>query len=209
MISIKVNSSPIQLHLTSPRIVDSIAFDSWTQLPSTHSSTQEHEICINSLNFLAKMRTTHAGKVCYQILADHFKSEEELLDKTIYKGVISSLLPTFCLQKIAWTHSSRGLTHRVDSFIAWTHSPSTHSSADIVNGKNVGAFSVDANMRTSHAGDHKKMLKLLTDAIEKAAQTNSLIPINIVQKVMNNFESHADKYDGTYAERLAIALAMA
>ena len=192
MISIKVNSSPIQLHLTSPRIVDSIAFDSWTQLPSTHSSTQEHEICINSLNFLAKMRTTHAGKVCYQILADHFKSEEELLDKTIYKGVISSLLPTFCLQKIAWTHS-----------------PSTHSSADIVNGKNVGAFSVDANMRTSHAGDHKKMLKLLTDAIEKAAQTNSLIPINIVQKVMNNFESHADKYDGTYAERLAIALAMA
>lgn len=76
-----------------------------------------------------------------------------------------------------------------------------HLYGDIVQGKQVGGFSVDANMRTSHWGDHARMLKEIERQLAQSGKCGK-VPPAFVDKVLRDFENHADKYDGAYADRL-------
>jgi len=101
-------------------------------------------------------------KNCFNVLKDHFDSEEKVLDQTLYAGVSSS------------------------------------------GGASASGFSVDANMRKSHYADHKRMLDILRSGMEMPS--GKKFPLDLVTLLMQNFLTHADKYDGSYAERLQQAL---
>jgi len=79
----------------------------------------------------------------------------------------------------------------------------THLYAGIVEG-HMG-FSADANARTSHRTDHKRMLDEVRSQIAQAG--SGVVPVSFVEHITREFERHAEAYDGSYADRLSAALA--
>lgn len=74
-----------------------------------------------------------------------------------------------------------------------------------------GGFSADASMRTSHLADHSRMLRdldvLLASPELSDASGAGKLPASRVDAVLRDFEKHADRYDGSYADRLSASLA--
>ena len=69
-------------------------------------------------------------------------------------------------------------------------------------GRTRSAFSAMQNMLTSHVADHERMLKDLREAKNAAA----VLPASFVDAVLRDFENHAERYDGAYAEPLSAAM---
>ena len=73
-------------------------------------------------------------------------------------------------------------------------------------------FSGDGNARTSHFTDHKRLLKDVRTAIlklegrRKEGSDTPIVELSFVNKVLRDFESHANTFDDAYAERLSAAL---
>lgn len=69
-----------------------------------------------------------------------------------------------------------------------------------------GGFSADAGARKSHRADHTKILSEIRTACERAEREGT-VPMEIVTRVEDEFERHADQFDGHYAERMSAAIA--
>lgn len=54
---------------------------------------EEHAACVRALNRLADKRDLGSLRECLAVLAEHFKDEESLLDKTMYAAVVGSPAP--------------------------------------------------------------------------------------------------------------------
>mmetsp|Transcript_7020 Transcript_7020/g.25877 ORF Transcript_7020/g.25877 Transcript_7020/m.25877 type:complete len:177 (-) Transcript_7020:257-787(-) len=67
-------------------------------------------------------------------------------------------------------------------------------------------FNVDASTRTSHWKDHARMLRELQQLATSVAVSNGILGAGQVDAVLRDFETHADRYDGNYAERLGAKL---
>jgi len=65
-------------------------------------------------------------------------------------------------------------------------------------------FSADAGARRSHFNDHKRLLDGVRALLGKGALSSAAIG-----QVLDDFERHADAYDGSYADRLESSLAAA
>ena len=63
-------------------------------------------------------------------------------------------------------------------------------------------FSADASMRTSHRGDHERLIRNL----EAERQKGQPLSGAFISSVLRDFEAHAERYDGAYAESLSNAL---
>eukprot|EP01063_Lacrimia_lanifica_P027832 TRINITY_DN3963_c0_g1_i1.p3 TRINITY_DN3963_c0_g1~~TRINITY_DN3963_c0_g1_i1.p3 ORF type:complete len:273 (+),score=77.09 TRINITY_DN3963_c0_g1_i1:217-1035(+) len=68
-----------------------------------------------------------------------------------------------------------------------------------------GGFSADRGARTSHYADHKAMLSAVEGALAKAGS----LTVADARRLAAEFNSHATKYDGNYADRLSAAIAVA
>uniref|UniRef100_A0A7S2MSZ7 Hemerythrin-like domain-containing protein n=1 Tax=Haptolina brevifila TaxID=156173 RepID=A0A7S2MSZ7_9EUKA len=66
-------------------------------------------------------------------------------------------------------------------------------------------FSADKGSRTSHFADHKAML----DSVSKLLEDVSSVSQSDVLKLATDFQRHATAYDGSYADRLSVAMANA
>lgn len=84
----------------------------------------------------------------------------------------------------------------------------THLYARVVDGSAAAAagFSADASARTSHFADHSRMIATLKAAECSAADGAALSPA-FVEAALRDFEQHAGRYDGAYADRLSASLA--
>ena len=60
-------------------------------------------------------------------------------------------------------------------------------------------FSADASMRTSHRGDHERLIRNL----EAERQKGQPLSGAFISSVLRDFEAHAERYDGAYAESLS------
>ena len=58
-----------------------------------------------------------------------------------------------------------------------------------------GGFSADAGARKSHRADHTKILSEIRTACERAEREGT-VPMEIVTRVEDEFERHADQFDG-------------
>ena len=58
-----------------------------------------------------------------------------------------------------------------------------------------GGFSADAGARKSHRADHTKILSEIRAACERAEREGT-VPMEIVTRVEDEFERHADQFDG-------------
>jgi len=63
-------------------------------------------------------------------------------------------------------------------------------------------FDADRNVRKTHYQDHERML----NDLKRQLKSGRDVPAEFIAKVTADFSSHADKYDGNYADRLAAAL---
>lgn len=59
----------------------------------------------------------------------------------------------------------------------------------------------------SHLQDHKRILRIMQDAIDSASRTGSSgvgveVEEQVVAMLVREFESHAEKFDNHYAEHL-------
>ena len=69
-----------------------------------------------------------------------------------------------------------------------------------------GGFSADASMRKTHFADHARMLNELRTQAAAAQGSGARVPSSFVDRVLRDFEKHANQYD-SYGERLEAALA--
>jgi len=72
-----------------------------------------------------------------------------------------------------------------------------------------GGFSADSSMRKSHFTDHTRMLGDISKALSNMQKGDKDAKLSqaFVKRVYKDFEEHADRYDGTYADRLSAVLA--
>ena len=84
----------------------------------------------------------------------------------------------------------------------------THLYNSVPSNGNVGAggFSADTSARASHFEDHKRLIRNIEEELERLQCSGNTISSNFVDKVLRDFESHANRYDDAYAERLSIKL---
>lgn len=71
--------------------------------------------------------------------------------------------------------------------------------------QNNAGFNADASARRTHFADHARMMRNLKDRI-RSQQPGSTVGAQFVDQVLRDFEEHADRYDGNYAERMAVAM---
>jgi hemerythrin len=68
-------------------------------------------------------------------------------------------------------------------------------------------FNADASARRTHFADHARMIRAVKDQIQlMRSQPNATLKPNFVSQVLRDFEEHADRYDGSYAERMSSAI---
>jgi hemerythrin len=73
--------------------------------------------------------------------------------------------------------------------------------------KSPTGFSADANVRKSHYTDHARLLKCLkTEITRLESMKGGQCSISFVNKVLRDFENHANLYDDAYAESLSSVL---
>jgi len=83
----------------------------------------------------------------------------------------------------------------------WLYAQQSCTKATVV------AFDASAGQRRSHFADHKRLIADLSAQLsERDAEE---LPAAFVDKVLRDFETHANTYDDTYAEPLAQAIAAA
>lgn len=66
-------------------------------------------------------------------------------------------------------------------------------------------FSADKGARTSHFADHQAMLSKVRSLIEDL----SLVDLAAIRGLQQDFHQHATRYDGSYADRLSVAMTKA
>jgi len=83
----------------------------------------------------------------------------------------------------------------------------THLYADVA--VQAGGFNADVSMRKSHFADHSRILNEIRQEISRGQRCGptAAVPRKFIDRVFRNFEQHADRYDGNYADRLQAALA--
>lgn len=69
-----------------------------------------------------------------------------------------------------------------------------------------GSFNAVANQRTSHYNDHSRLKR---DIASQLARGATVVPAAFVDRVLRDFEAHANTYDDTYAEQLPARLRLA
>lgn len=70
-------------------------------------------------------------------------------------------------------------------------------------------FSLAASARKSHFADHARMLAALEAMASSLRASGGRADTKLVDAALRDFEAHADKYDGAYADPLSQALAAA
>lgn len=70
-------------------------------------------------------------------------------------------------------------------------------------------FSLAASARKSHFADHARMLAALEAMASSLRASGGRADTKLVNAALRDFEAHADKYDGAYADPLSQALAAA
>ena len=70
-------------------------------------------------------------------------------------------------------------------------------------------FDADASSRRTHFADHARMIRNIKQQIRsmKSEPADARIAAQFVSQVLRDFEEHADRYDGSYAERMASSIA--
>lgn len=94
-----------------------------------------------------------------------------------------------------------------------------HLYQGVTGGSSDGGFNADASARRSHWADHARMIgqiqtqvaELEADAMMEGAdlwdpEVKVAVPATFVNRVLRDFENHANVYDAAYAERLSAAL---
>ena len=84
----------------------------------------------------------------------------------------------------------------------------THLYADAASGKASNGFSAEASKRKTHYADHTRMLKELNTMVESLPSETAAVPSSFCDKVLRDFENHANKFD-MYGDELAAKLAAA
>lgn len=80
-----------------------------------------------------------------------------------------------------------------------------HLYAEVVARDAGDAFDVDASTRRSHWHDHERMIRELKLLERDLSEDGRLAP-QAVDRVLRDFEAHATRYDGNYADRLGSSL---
>jgi len=127
---------------------------------------QQHEECAAALQALANERTASALEVALGAIQQHFKFEQQLLDKHIYEHV---------------------------------------ATADGMG----GGFNADQNMRTSHYGDHARIICTMEEHLVKiraiqpentcskvggcALPGGQRLALSSITSLISDFENHADR----------------
>ena len=84
----------------------------------------------------------------------------------------------------------------------------THLYAEAASGKASNGFSAEASKRKTHYADHTRMLKELNTMVESLPSESAAVPSSFCDKVLRDFENHANKFD-MYGDELAAKLAAA
>ena len=69
-----------------------------------------------------------------------------------------------------------------------------------------GGFSAAASARKTHYNDHARMLQSCQEELEQAKGRGGSVSSSFVKQLLEHFATHADAYDGAYAEELHAAL---
>ena len=159
----------------------------------------EHAACVDALRQLASTRSLAALEKVLSAYKAHFSHEELLLDTYMWKEAAVSAA--------AAVAGGGGATGGV-----------------------AGGFDRSASMRKSHFADHARMLRELATAHveqereiagddvsreaaaaadeeddEEEAEGEGTVPRAVVERVMHDFEAHANRYDA-YGDELGAAL---
>ena len=170
----------------------------------------EHERCAEALTHLKNTPDRTAllrVRECYE---QHFEHEESLLEEYLY-GLDAKLLAASRLSVkelkalIRAAPSNISLSGCVEKADLISRAEQAVRAA--ASGGGAG-FSVDDNMRKSHYADHARLIQDIDTVLSGMARDNeAAVPLVKVEKILRDFEYHANKYDDTYAERLSAALA--
>jgi len=84
-----------------------------------------------------------------------------------------------------------------------------HLYASVKDQAQSGGFDADASSRRTHFADHARMIRNIKQQIRsmKSEPADARIAAQFVSQVLRDFEEHADRYDGSYAERMASSIA--
>jgi len=133
----------------------------------------EHAECAAALEALLKKRDEFSLRAVLNEFEEHFAHEEALLDRYLYKDIIS-------MQK--------GMDNQLQA----------------------GGFSADASSRRSHHADHARMVQIIRQQLDRPKESpfweENLVPQEFAQQIVADFETHALRYDGMYATRMAAAI---
>lgn len=71
-----------------------------------------------------------------------------------------------------------------------------------------GGVSLLLNSRTSHFQDHKKLIGSIKQELDRLGgdTSDALVSVSFVNGLLRGFENHANVYDASYADRLAVAV---
>lgn len=167
----------------------------------------EHEECAEALTRFKNTPTRDALLCVRQCYEKHFEHEENLLEEHLY-GLDAKLLAVSRLSvrelksliKSAPNVSLKGCVEKSDLI-----SRAEQVIRAAASGGGAG-FSVDDSMKRSHFADHVRLIQDIDNLLASMAHDDKA-PAVKVDKILRDFEYHANKYDDTYAERLSAALA--
>merc|ERR1712153_76161 len=84
-----------------------------------------------------------------------------------------------------------------------------HLYANVKDQAQTAGFDADASSRRTHFADHARMIRNIKQQIRsmKSEAADVRLAAQFVSQVLRDFEEHADRYDGSYAERMASSIA--
>lgn len=70
-----------------------------------------------------------------------------------------------------------------------------------------GGVSLLLNSRTSHLQDHERLIRTAKDELVRLEREGSqAVSVSFVNRLLRDFENHANLYDASYADRLAAVI---
>jgi len=164
-------------------------------LTNVEAMDDEHEACVTALNELALHRNGACLRRVREVVEQHFKHEEDMLDQYFYHHSPR--------QSTAETNAGGKRKYRDGDDGEKEEEGKEESSS---------TFSVAASARQSHYADHQRMLRhlqTLQDKLDEEKKGNAeggegSVDAKGIQTIMQLFEQHAERYDGDYAGKIKI-----
>lgn len=168
----------------------------------------EHDKCAQALRKLQGEPTAAnllQVKLCYE---EHFQHEEKLLDEHVYslpaKLKAVTRLSVKDLKRIILGSGLSTADCVEKSDLILRAQQVTRDASDRVE----SSFSLEDNMRKSHFSDHARLLQEIDGVLEgMEAEMKASVPLAEIDKILRDFEYHANKYDDSYVDQLSKALA--